>query len=794
MDDLSPAKRRLLEQWLQENASARKARAIPRAASESDGTWPVSFQQEDLFLRQWIEPEFTGFNNPKALRLRGPLQYNALKRGLAALVERHAILRTVYRWHDGQVRQQVMPMAAPDLPLHVLKAPDLLEAERQSRALALEFIRHPFDLSSEFSLRAVLYRLAEHDHLLLIVVHHIASDLTSHQHLLNGLACGYRDAISGAMPPESLPIQYSDYAVWQRRTYADDRLRLRNFWSKALEGAPMLLPLAANSPSAPVRQSNVILHHWQVSARELHAIDSVASVLRSSRFMVILSVVAQLLHQITHQQDLLLGVTVNHRSQPELEPLIGDLVDLLPLRLRFEADSEDVAAVILSTRDTLLEALDHRNMPFSELLRELRPQRQEGRLPLIQAAVTYSEQQIISPEWPGLTVEAIEIARDHMALDLHWTFQAVGDDLACSLECAAHRLGGNTMADLPTQFKDLLAQVTRLSHSPDGIRQPLRRRRPQDHAGSDFVALLQDLPSLDLPDDAALLGKVKSNDDPSSLSIPLQPSVVCQFEALCQKSDASLEMGLIALLAALLQRYSRQDTFSLGVTVSTPQVADQLSLDSVAPGAVRTLGIPIHWRDTLSFTDLLREVRRERLAATGLQRDPSASCPDRNARQRNANRNPLAQVMIGVDAGLASLEPPEEAGRAEQFFRFERINSGLRLSLSYNPRRFLPARMQRAANHLQALLYGVLAHPLEPINQLPLLTTAEFRQLDAWNQGPELSVPPLCLHQLFEHQVARNPKAIALVFQGQQLSYAELNCRANQLSHALISRGVGRAH
>ncbi|MFM8277470.1 MAG: condensation domain-containing protein, partial [Cyanobium sp.] len=790
MDELSPAKRRLLEQWLQARAASRNARAIPHAAPGSDGTWPASFQQEDLCLRQWIEPDFTGFNNPKALRLRGPLQYEALKQGLAAVVARHAVLRTVYRFNDGEVRQQVMPMASPELPLQVLDAPDILQAERQSHCLALEFIRRPFDLSRDFSLRAVLYRLAKYDHLLLIVVHHIASDLTSHQHLLNDLARGYQDAINGISPPEPISIQYTDYAVWQRRSYADERLRLRSFWCKTLQGAPMLLPLAANSPATPAKESNVILHHWLVTESQVQAIDALASRFHSSRFMVILSLVAHLLRQITQQEDLLLGVTVNHRSQPELESLIGDLVDLLPVRLRFTEDLDDVGHLLQTTRDALLESLDHRDMPFSELVRELQPQRQEGRMPLIQTAVTYSENQIVQPQWPELTVEAIELARDHMALDMHWAFQAVGNDLACSLECATQRLAGNTMADLPARFQGLLERVIWLASSPDGIRQPVSRRYPHGHGDNDLGSSGQELVHLDLPNDAASLADVASIEDPISLGITLQPAGVGRFESLCRELNATLEMGLIALVAALLRRYCQQDVFTIGTVIEAPQPTGQPPSGSAGPVAVNTLAIPIRWRDGLSFRDLLQEVRLKRLTAADRVCHPSNTHPDDKPSQRDATPTPLLQVLLGLEVNLGSLNRAGEGGRPELFFGFERINAGLQVSVSYNPRRFLQARIDRAVNHLKILLDGMLADPVKPISQLTLLTAAEIHQLHSWGQGPELAVPQLCLHQLYERQVVGNPNAIALVFEGQSLTYGELNARANRMAHHLIGLGV----
>jgi amino acid adenylation domain-containing protein len=260
-------------------------------------------------------------------------------------------------------------------------------------------------------------------------------------------------------------------------------------------------------------------------------------------------------------------------------------------------------------------------------------------------------------------------------------------------------------------------------------------------------------------------------------------------------------MGLLALLALLLQRYSRQDDFAIGVPIWGRNHPD---LEPLIGFFVNTLPIRSRFSADLSFRQLLNQVKTTSINAYDHQDLPFEQMVEALNLQRDTSRNPLVQVMLQ----LIELQPPSlsnldglavepiqssaTASRFElEFFLRRDPDGGLNTSLVYATDLFCADRIQRLASHLLCLLASTLQAPDAPAASLNFLPESERQLIQSWQHGPTIDVPDLCVHQLFEQQVALTPDAIALIFENQQLTYSQLNARANQLAHHLLDLGVG---
>lgn len=340
---------------------------------------------------------------------------------------------------------------------------------------------------------------------------------------------------------------------------------------------------------------------------------------------------------------------------------------------------------------------------------------------------------------------------------------------------------------LPTKYADFAAwQRERLS-SGNRLHQLISYWEQQ----------LQSVPNLDLPTDYLRL------DSPSyqgnSYSFYLDSSLTFDLQTLCQQHGATLHMGLLALVATLLQRYSSQDQFAIGVPTWGRNHPD---LESLIGCFINTLVIRVNFTGSLSFSSFLKQVSATSFAAYDHQELPFERLVEVLQIERDLSCNPLVQVMVQLiemtDTPLKldglQAEPitvPFQPARLDLEFHFYRLKSGVQGTIVYSTDLFSAERIQRMEGHLQTLLKSVLQQPDAPLLSLSLLTYFEQKQLNSWSQGVDRAIHQLCVHQVFEKQVDRAPDAIALVFENEQLTYRELNLRANQLAHYLQKQGVG---
>jgi amino acid adenylation domain-containing protein len=356
----------------------------PLAPAGREGEIPLSFAQERLWFMSQLEPASSAYNVPRAVRLLGGLDIATLGRALDEIGCRHEVLRTTFMVLEGRALQVVAP--AVDLTPAVVDLGALPEAAREAEAarLAVAEGRRPFDLARGPLVRAILVRFSPEEHVALLTMHHIVSDAWSMGVFIGELAATY-EAFAAGRPPqlEELPVQYADYAAWQRRRLAGEELEEElAFWRGALAGAPEeLLPTDfARPPQASFRGETLARVLADDLVRSLHELGRQEG---TTLFMALLAGFKALLQRETGTADIVVGTDVANRNRLELERLIGFFVNNLVLRTDLGGDPT-FRELLRRVRRTTLAAFSHQDLPFDQLVKALKRRRVPGRTPLFQ--------------------------------------------------------------------------------------------------------------------------------------------------------------------------------------------------------------------------------------------------------------------------------------------------------------------------------------------------------------------------------------------------------------------------
>ena len=345
----------------------------------------LSFGQERLWFLEQLEPGGAAYAIPAALRLDGPLVFEALQRAIEEIVRRHEALRTTFSSIEGQPVAVVHDAVAVPLPLTDLS---LLPPEEREismrREIAIES-RRSFDLAAGPLLRARLLRLAPEEHVLISAMHHIVSDGWSNNVFARELGVLYDAFAAGRSSPlPELPIQYADFAAWQRGALAGDALdRQLTYWKRRLSGAPAAIDLPTDRPRPPLPSLAGSSRRFTLSPELSAALRELAQREGVTLFMLLLAAVNVLLARASGQDDIVVGSPIAGRTRPESEPLIGFFVNTLVLRAEVANDAP-FRALLAQVKETCLAAYAHQDLPFERLVQALSPERDPSRSPLFQ--------------------------------------------------------------------------------------------------------------------------------------------------------------------------------------------------------------------------------------------------------------------------------------------------------------------------------------------------------------------------------------------------------------------------
>ena len=345
-----------------------------------------SFGQERLWFLERLDPGRPTYNVPVALRLRGALDATALERALAALVARHEVLRTTLPEVDGHPVQLVHDTLPVPLVRADLRAVGAGEREKALRDRMLDEAHRGFDLATGPLLRALLVRVGEAEHVLVLTMHHVVTDGWSMSIVVRELGALYAEATSGiaaALPP--LDTQYADYAGWQREWLTDERLkRPLLYWREHLAGAPAALALPTDRPRPAVRQQHGAHVEFSLPAALAERLRAFERAEGATRFMVLLAAFDVLLAQYTGQDDLVVGTPIAGRTRSEVESLVGFFVNTIALRTRLDGEPS-FREVVRRVKEASLGAFSHQDVPFERIVEALGVRRDRSRTPVFQA-------------------------------------------------------------------------------------------------------------------------------------------------------------------------------------------------------------------------------------------------------------------------------------------------------------------------------------------------------------------------------------------------------------------------
>ncbi len=352
--------------------------------------FPVSFAQELLWLIHRASPESSAYNVPRTRLLRGRLDVESLRRAFEMIVERHEILRTTYAFDGDRALQIVHAPRAIETAITDLRVLPSSARLTHAQRLAAESALRPFDLERDFPLRVSLFRTGEYEYVLHIDSHHIAADGGSRDILFRELDLCYAAFCAGRTPEMApLPIQFADYALWERRYLAGERLeRLLTYWRRELGDVDTVLDLVPDVARCEAARSEAVTRSILIAPERLEAVKALGRRSDATLYMTVLAAYATCLHLYAGAgRDVLVGSPMSGRSRPGLDELIGYFVNTTVQRVRFHDDPSFVD-LLKRVRESCLGAYDHQELPLEKLLLELHGDRPVGDASLVQAVFT----------------------------------------------------------------------------------------------------------------------------------------------------------------------------------------------------------------------------------------------------------------------------------------------------------------------------------------------------------------------------------------------------------------------
>ena len=416
---------------------------------------PLSFAQQRLWFLDQLEPGGL-YNVGEALRLSGDLDVEALRRAIDAVVARHEALRTTFRSVDGEPMQVVSPPAPVPCPVVDLAGANPDEVRRRVD----EEVGRPFDLSRDRMLRALLLREGPRRHVLVLTMHHIATDGWSVSILFRELGALYDAFRRGTEPglPE-LRIGYTDFAVWQRQQFSGRALEAGlGWWRRELADAPAILDLPADRPRPGVPAWSGATHVATLPPELSSALKLLSRRERATLFMTLVAAFQTLLHRYSGQDDVLVGTPIANRQSTETEGLIGFFANTLVMRGRFSADPT-FRDFLAEVRETALGAFEHQHLPFERLVEELRPERSGGHNPLFQAMFALQNAPREPLRLDGILGSPVEVALRLAKFDLALYVFDGPAGLRTTWEYNTALFDGARIARMARHFENLLAGI-----------------------------------------------------------------------------------------------------------------------------------------------------------------------------------------------------------------------------------------------------------------------------------------------------------------------------------------------
>jgi len=455
---LSPEKRQLARDVLEKRGLANASRpTITRRGDDHPA--PLSFAQWRLWYHEQLHPGSALYNTPIAIELEGELDTRALECAFDRIIERHEVLRTVFRIVDGEPRQLVQPAQSRSLPIEDLTHLSPEERRQVALASAERSVREPIDLVEGPVFHARLIKLEEQRWWLLVMNHHMVFDGWSRPVLMNELATWYGVNVGVGDPLSPLQLQYGDFASWQRSKETEATLdRQLAWWVGKLAGAPTYLALPTDRPRPPVQSFRGNTSLFTIGSDLYGQIDSFTRTAGVTAFAVLLAALKLQLYRLTGQPDLVISTGVATRQQKEVEGLIGCFINVLLLRTEL-SDLPTCAELVRRVAETSMSAFAHQDLPFERLVTALAPERDLSYNPLAQVMIVYHNEGLDEAELPGIRTRRVMPEKQIAQYDLLLHLRPINGELHGMLEYNVDLFDEGTIKRLCEQYVHLLSQI-----------------------------------------------------------------------------------------------------------------------------------------------------------------------------------------------------------------------------------------------------------------------------------------------------------------------------------------------
>ncbi len=436
-----------------------QAEALPLQPVSRDGRLALSFAQQRLWFLEQLEQTQGAYNIPAGLRLKGKLQIAALRRALETIVLRHEVLRTTFRQVAGTPRLHIE--AEADYLWQELDLRGLCEAQQidEIGRIGRAQLGQTFDLAEGPLLRLALLQLGDNDHVLIAVMHHIVSDGWSFGVLIRELIALYGAFSAGKPSPlPPLPIQYADFAAWQRRTLTGDAVAQQlAYWRKQLQGAAYReIPAEKARPATRSHQGATLRETWPEDMAA--ALEQLALQHEATLFMVLIAGFNALLFAYTEHHDVVVGTDVAGRDRTDIEPLIGFFVNQVALRTDLSGNP-DFAELLARSKQVILAAYAHRELPFDVLVGDLKQDRDLSRTPLFQSKLVLQNTPAETLALPNLDLEPMDLTEETAKFDLLLNMERLPQGLSAALQFNTDLFTAPGMQQLLDQFRALLQRA-----------------------------------------------------------------------------------------------------------------------------------------------------------------------------------------------------------------------------------------------------------------------------------------------------------------------------------------------
>ncbi|APZ01574.1 non-ribosomal peptide synthetase [Burkholderia pseudomallei] len=541
----------------------------PIPLAPRDGRIALSLAQQRLWFLTQLEGVSEAYHMSGAVRLDGPLNREVLQRALNRIVMRHEALRTCFAREEGEPIQVIRPHADLTVSYHDLREAE--QSEQRAKDLSQAHASAPFDLSRDLPVRVLLLQLADEAHVVQVVMHHIASDGWSVGVFLQELSALYGSFIAEQGDPLApLPLQYADYAAWQRRWLASGQLEKQGaFWQTNLSGAPTLLELPTDRPRPPKQSHAGASVEVKLGAALSERVKRLSQRHGVTPYMTLLSSWAAVLSRLSGQEEVVIGSPVAGRNRTEVEALIGFFVNTLALRLDLSSEPT-VGELLKRTKAQVLSAQAHQDLPFDQVVERVKPPRSTTHPPLFQVMFVWQNMPAGELTIPGLTIRAVETPLQTAQFELTLSLQEAGDDIVGHLNYASALFDESTVRRYVTYWRRLLEGMTAGSANASVARLPLLDEAERKQVVYAWNATERDYPieqcihqlfeaqvdrkpeAIALTFDGQRLSYAELNARANRLAHYLQARGVGpdRLVALCAERGIEMVVGLLAILKA----------------------------------------------------------------------------------------------------------------------------------------------------------------------------------------------------------------------------------------------------